>query len=569
MSAEPRRPKHVAHHALVRLRVTGGFLAGCDLEFADGLNCFIGGRGAGKTSALEFLRFGLGLMPDQKTHPQRHKVLDGLVKANLGAGRVSIELRTKTNMLYTAGRAANESVQVVNEQGVAVPITLDRDLIFSADVFSQNEIEDIASSAGAQLWLLDRFQEERSSAVAREIEQLERQLEHSSEELRRLDEECDDLRNKASELPAIEEKLKGLAEVGGPDADKINAAHGAKALRAREEKVTASLIDAVQKVAREVGVSLSGLQTATEAQLDEGIRSGPNGELFRETLADVRVFEDAVMNVARQLGEAAAATHQKLIARQQALAALHAVQEAAYRELVSQTEQQGGRAAERTAWQASHASALAAQKNQQAREKQRENRRGERVRLLATLSELRDRRFELRKTVADRLSRQFEKLRVTITQAADSDLYRQLLVDNLKNSGVKPGPTADRLAEVCLPTALARMVADSDLTELQKRTGFDEDKSRKILTALRAGRVAYNLECVDLPDRPCVELLDGQVFKPSNRLSTGQRCTTILPILLLQSERPLLIDQPEDNLDNAFVFDTIVKALQELRHPLI
>src|SRR5688572_32414058 len=47
-----------------------------------------------------------------------------------------------------------------------------------------------------------------------------------------------------------------------------------------------------------------------------------------------------------------------------------------------------------------------------------------------------------------------------------------------------------------------------------------------------------------------------------SQLSTGQRCTTILPILLTQSERPLLIDQPEDNLDNAFVYDTIVKALQ-------
>ena len=141
--------KQSAHHLVVSLNVTGGFLADAQLEFADGLNCLIGGRGAGKTTALEFLRFGLGLMPDQRANPQRHRAIDTLVKANLGNGRLRIEIRTKTAMRYTAGRSAHETVQVLNEIGTAVPISLDRDQIFGADVFSQNEIEEIASSPGA------------------------------------------------------------------------------------------------------------------------------------------------------------------------------------------------------------------------------------------------------------------------------------------------------------------------------------------------------------------------------------------------------------------------------------
>jgi hypothetical protein len=52
--------KQSAHHLVVSLNVSGGFLAGAQLQFADGLNCLIAGRGAGKTTALEFLRFGLG-----------------------------------------------------------------------------------------------------------------------------------------------------------------------------------------------------------------------------------------------------------------------------------------------------------------------------------------------------------------------------------------------------------------------------------------------------------------------------------------------------------------------------
>ena len=87
-----------AHHLVVSLNVTGGFLAGVQLDFADGLNCLIGGRGAGKTTALEFLRFGLGLMPDLKANPQRYRAIEALVKANLGNGQLRIELRTKTDM---------------------------------------------------------------------------------------------------------------------------------------------------------------------------------------------------------------------------------------------------------------------------------------------------------------------------------------------------------------------------------------------------------------------------------------------------------------------------------------
>jgi hypothetical protein len=62
-----------------------------------------------------------------------------------------------------------------------------RDQIFSAGVFSQNEIEEIASSPAAQLELLDRFQDQEIVTTDREFEQLQRQLDQSSADLRRID----------------------------------------------------------------------------------------------------------------------------------------------------------------------------------------------------------------------------------------------------------------------------------------------------------------------------------------------------------------------------------------------
>jgi hypothetical protein len=143
--------------------------------------------------------------------------------------------------------------------------------------------------------------------------------------------------------------------------------------------------------------------------------------------------------------------------------------------------------------------------------------------------------------------------------------YQEIVTEALKGSGVKQGTAAERLCHVFLPDELAQVVARKDVDTLGQRTGFDEDRSRKILNALLGGGTHYTIGTVALNDQPSIELLDGDTFKESTHLSTGQRCTTILPILLTQSERPLLIDQPEDNLDNAFVYDTIVRALRAIK----
>ena len=59
----------------------------------------------------------------------------------------------------------------------------------------------------------------------------------------------------------------------------------------------------------------------------------------------------------------------------------------------------------------------------------------------------------------------------------------------------------------------------------------------------------------DRPNDPQSEL------RPLDVLSPGQRCSAILPILLLSGDYPLVIDQPEENLDNRLIRQVIVNIL--------
>jgi ABC-type Mn2+/Zn2+ transport system ATPase subunit len=75
----------------------------------------------------------------------------------------------------------------------------------------------------------------------------------------------------------------------------------------------------------------------------------------------------------------------------------------------------------------------------------------------------------------------------------------------------------------------------------------------------------YEIQHVHLSDKPKILLDVGGVNKPLDSLSLGQRCTTLLSVIMLESDLPLIVDTPEAGLDNIFVFDSVVKNLRTIK----
>lgn len=57
----------------------------------------------------------------------------------------------------------------------------------------------------------------------------------------------------------------------------------------------------------------------------------------------------------------------------------------------------------------------------------------------------------------------------------------------------------------------------------------------------------------------------SSVFKPLSTASAGQKTAAILTFLLSFGSEPLLLDQPEDDLDNRLVYDLVVKGLKKAK----
>ena len=85
---------------------------------------------------------------------------------------------------------------------------------------------------------------------------------------------------------------------------------------------------------------------------------------------------------------------------------------------------------------------------------------------------------------------------------------------------------------------------------------FNPSKLRELTNAALRCRDDYVLE----------RMMDDGSYRLLRDLSGGQRVNLLLSLLLeTNDERPLVIDQPEDELDNRFLFETLLPALKRLK----
>lgn len=103
-------------------------------------------------------------------------------------------------------------------------------------------------------------------------------------------------------------------------------------------------------------------------------------------------------------------------------------------------------------------------------------------------------------------------------------------------------------------------------------TVFSDADASTLIEKLSDVSVLYKLQAAEVIDRPLLVVartIPGQakpMIRDFSRLSLGQKQSVLLALMLsAESNRPLIIDQPEDHLDSEFIYQTLVPVLRRAK----
>ena len=125
--------------AIRNLKVFGGYLDGLNIDFSDNLVTIIGGRGTGKSTIINFIRYALDMPPKEK---QRRKDYDEMIEHNLGANsrvELVVESNAQLGRIYKSIKRYNTNHVIEDSNGMVSRLRIN-DIIPRIEIYGQNEI---------------------------------------------------------------------------------------------------------------------------------------------------------------------------------------------------------------------------------------------------------------------------------------------------------------------------------------------------------------------------------------------------------------------------------------------
>jgi energy-coupling factor transporter ATP-binding protein EcfA2 len=505
---------------IISIKISGGFLQE-EFQFNRGLNCLVGPRGAGKTTLLRLLEFAL----DGPERPELPALLErGEVRVKLYDGREYLQVFRKLR---------------------AAPVVLDRfgnkrnaRLKEFACFYAQGEIERVVLRPEVQLELLDSLW--NSAPALEDLTLISKALTENGEQLQKLEQELESYEERLAAKPSLELRLSELEnfplleiqqQLAHRDRELLALSQAKELIRRQKQilqnfpvippawEVPDCLMPALS-TSKQAATDLLGLWE--EAEIEINHNQAETEERYRIVEEDYQhKLGGFVDRRVRELVREREGVQAQLIALGP-LVILH-------RELVKKAQQVS-----------------------QARTK-----------LLLNWRSLGEEICQRRSTTATELNQELNGvIRLRVDANAETSEYERLLEQTLKTLG--PG-TVKNLLKSVKANQLLSYVEKRDVEGLTLVSGLSLERSQSVLAILGQGEIKRGLETLVLPDMVTIYLMDGENEKAGNQLSTGQRCTAVLPLLLKAAKPPLVIDQPEDQLDNSYVYQVLVKRMRDLK----
>ena len=546
-----------AHTELMSLAWEGGFLDGASISLNPNLNVLVGGHGAGKSTIIESLRYVLALDPVGEEAGKAHQ---GIVRHVLRSGtKVSLRVRCyrPATREYLIERTVPNPPVVRDENGL-VSSLLPRDILPRVEVYGQHEISELARSGEKLTRLLDRFAQFDPSMPRRKAD-LHRDLRKTREALLDVQAELRHIEERLATLPSLEETLERFREVGLEDRLR------GRSLLVRGEQVMDSIPERLRTFRDGLEAMRQELPLNRVFLSPEALEDLPGRDILGGADRVLERLSSDLQSIVRQLDEALARADDG-IAEVRSRWDRHRLEvQNAYEEILRELQQAAVDGEEFIRLRGEIEGLRPLQDRQSLQQQQESEYLNRRRALLAEWEDVKAAEFRALDRAAQNVSgRLTGRVQVEVTAAGNREplaaLLRNRIGGNLKST-IDKLAGLDTMSLVDLAAA-CREGADA----LVDAYGLTRGQARNIAEA--GPDIALRIEELELPPTTTIRLNTAPPGAPPSwqaldALSIGQKATAVLLLLLLESDAPLILDQPEGDLDNRSITEGIVPRMRE------
>jgi len=545
------------HMALLDIGWEGGFLDGVTIGLNPNLNALIGGRGTGKSTVVESIRSALGLEPIGDDARKAH---EGIVRQVLRSGtKISLHVR-----VHRPGRREYQiertipNPPLVREMNGEVSQLAPKDILPRIEVYGQHEISELSKSPEKLTRLLDRFVE-RDEPLGRRKVSLRRELAKNRGALCDTRGEIETNEERLGALPSLEETLRRFQEVG------LEERLRDQSLLVREERVLRSVPErfspfreVLETLDREVPIDRAFLsEKALEELPGREVLSGANEVLVELEGALERVKGDLHASLERAdegVGKVRAAWE----VRKQAV-------QVAYEKILRDLQKSRVDGEEFIRLRRQIEALRPLQERLALCRRLEKEHAGDRRAMLAEWEDVKAREFRALDRAAKKVSRKLrDRVQVRVTAGGNREPLFKLLREEvggrmseaIERLGALPELSLTQFVEACrLGGEVVRTTYAIPPSQADRLAKADADVHMRIEELELAPTTEIRLNTAPLGEPPAWQVLED--------LSTGQKATAVLLLLLLESDAPLIVDQPEDDLDNRFITEGVVPRMRE------
>lgn len=540
-------PEKISHSYIKSVSFDGGIFDGKKISFSPELNTLIGIRGSGKSSLLETIRYGLGLELSDDVLDKKYK--QNLISYVLGSGgKIIINAVSNLKQEFEISRIYREMPKVYIDGKLQPGLSIGQTVLKNPLYFGQKELAANGENFGNDL--INKLVGNKLADIKQKIlvqNQKIQELVHSLTKTTDLNEQIEETENKIKDVKFrlktysdyhIEEKLKKQTEF---DKDAHWLENADTTLNSIGEKIKSCLNNCKQELS-----SLLSYQSS----FNEDIASSIKKEI-QSFINLLNKIEDEI-NVAAEFAKIFSEQKSKFDTlnsqEQESFAEIR-------RELEKKVRDDGLQNLKIEDFKKLNISLTQFTELLNALKEQESKSAGIQNKLFQELDNLNNLHREEFKIVQDELQKlNSEKTSVSFVCEFknDKDSFLEMLKNIFRGSGIREQTYKDLTDSY---SDFSAMYTDKDLKSHIPETQLQD--FNKIFTENLAALLTYRV-----PDKININ------YKGKNLLqhSLGQRASALILFILSQKENEvIIIDQPEDDLDNQTIYNDVIKLLKSVK----